>query len=107
MTCNVWSYNLCRITGSTLLLLYALSNMLLMLLVLLLLMLLCLFLFLLIRLCLFTGEVGKEMYIVNRGRLHVVADNGKTVLSSLKPGSYDETRSRGCETTKTDETDFN
>ncbi|BFZ06057.1 hypothetical protein BsWGS_09096 [Bradybaena similaris] len=34
------------------------------------------------------GEVGKEMYIVNRGRLHVVADNGKTVLASLKPGSY-------------------
>ncbi|KAL3848229.1 hypothetical protein ACJMK2_019101 [Sinanodonta woodiana] len=34
------------------------------------------------------GEVGKEMYIVNRGRLHVVADNGKTVLATLKPGSY-------------------
>lgn len=33
-----------------------------------------------------TGEVGKEMYIVNRGRLHVVADNGKTVLATLKPG---------------------
>lgn len=28
------------------------------------------------------------MYIVNRGRLHVVADNGKTVLATLKPGSY-------------------
>lgn len=34
------------------------------------------------------GEVGKEMYIVNRGRLHVVGDNGKTVLATLKPGSY-------------------
>ncbi|KAH9499818.1 hypothetical protein Btru_076704 [Bulinus truncatus] len=33
------------------------------------------------------GEVGKEMYIVNRGRLHVVADNGKTVLATLKPGA--------------------
>lgn len=28
------------------------------------------------------------MYIVNRGRLQVVADNGKTVLATLKPGSY-------------------
>ena len=37
---------------------------------------------------LFTGEVGKEMYIVNRGRLQVVADDGKTVLATLKPGSY-------------------
>lgn len=36
----------------------------------------------------FTGEVGKEMYIVNRGRLQVVADNGKTVMASLKAGSY-------------------
>ncbi|CAG7719439.1 unnamed protein product [Allacma fusca] len=34
------------------------------------------------------GEVGKEMYIVNRGRLQVVADDGKTVLATLKPGSY-------------------
>ncbi|XP_023933698.1 cyclic nucleotide-gated cation channel alpha-3 [Lingula anatina] len=34
------------------------------------------------------GEVGKEMYIVNRGKLQVVADNGKTVLATLKPGSY-------------------
>jgi CRP-like cAMP-binding protein len=32
--------------------------------------------------------VGKEMYIVNRGRLQVVADDGKTVLATLKPGSY-------------------
>lgn len=40
-------------------------------------------------LCLhFAGEVGKEMYIVNRGRLQVVADNGKTVMASLKAGSY-------------------
>lgn len=36
----------------------------------------------------FTGEVGKEMYIVNRGRLQVVADNGRTVLATLKAGSY-------------------
>jgi len=28
------------------------------------------------------------MYIVNRGRLQVVADNGKTVMASLKAGSY-------------------
>lgn len=36
----------------------------------------------------YVGEVGKEMYIVNRGRLQVVADNGKTVMASLKAGSY-------------------
>lgn len=35
-----------------------------------------------------SGEVGKEMYIVNRGRLQVVNDNGKTVLATLRPGSY-------------------
>lgn len=35
-----------------------------------------------------SGEVGKEMYIVNRGRLQVVADNGKTVLATLRAGSY-------------------
>ncbi|XP_022238753.1 cyclic nucleotide-gated channel rod photoreceptor subunit alpha-like [Limulus polyphemus] len=34
------------------------------------------------------GEVGKEMYIVSRGRLEVVTDNGKTVLATLKAGSY-------------------
>ncbi|XP_039765525.1 cyclic nucleotide-gated cation channel alpha-3 isoform X2 [Pararge aegeria] len=34
------------------------------------------------------GEVGKEMYIVNRGRLTVVGDNGKTVLATLRAGSY-------------------
>jgi CRP-like cAMP-binding protein len=38
--------------------------------------------------CLCAGEVGKEMYIVNRGRLQVVADNGRTVLATLKAGSY-------------------
>jgi CRP-like cAMP-binding protein len=32
------------------------------------------------------GEVGKEMYIVNRGKLHVMADNHKTVLATLKAG---------------------
>ncbi|KAL1513297.1 hypothetical protein ABEB36_002721 [Hypothenemus hampei] len=36
----------------------------------------------------FQGEVGKEMYIVNRGRLQVVADNGRNVLATLKAGSY-------------------
>jgi CRP-like cAMP-binding protein len=35
-----------------------------------------------------TGEVGKEMYICARGRLEVVVDNGKTVLATLKAGSY-------------------
>ncbi len=35
-----------------------------------------------------SGEVGKEMYIVNRGRLQVVADSGRTVLATLRPGSY-------------------
>ncbi|XP_076349243.1 uncharacterized protein LOC143246427 [Tachypleus tridentatus] len=34
------------------------------------------------------GEVGKEMYIVNRGRLQVVTDSGKTVLATLRAGSY-------------------
>lgn len=28
------------------------------------------------------------MYIVNRGKLQVVGDNGKTVLATLKAGSY-------------------
>ncbi len=28
------------------------------------------------------------MYIVSRGRLQVVADNGKTILATLRPGSY-------------------
>ena len=47
-----------------------------------------LFLFLIPAICQLTGEVGKEMYIVNRGRLQVVGDNGKTVMASLKAGSY-------------------
>jgi len=34
------------------------------------------------------GEVGREMYIVNRGKLHVMADNNRTVLATLKAGSY-------------------
>jgi len=37
---------------------------------------------------LIAGEVGKEMYIVNRGRLQVVTADGKTVLATLKAGSY-------------------
>lgn len=35
-----------------------------------------------------SGEVGKEMYICARGRLEVVVDDGKTVLATLKAGSY-------------------
>lgn len=34
------------------------------------------------------GEVGKEMYIVNRGKLQVVNDNGVCVLATLRAGSY-------------------
>lgn len=34
------------------------------------------------------GEVGKEMYIVNGGKLQVISDNGKIVLATLKAGSY-------------------
>ena len=34
------------------------------------------------------GEVGREMYIVNRGRLEVVSEDGCNVLCSLETGSY-------------------
>lgn len=34
------------------------------------------------------GEVGKEMYIVNRGKLQVVSDTGSHVLATLRAGSY-------------------
>ena len=33
------------------------------------------------------GDVGKEMYIVKRGKLSVVADDGKTVYATLGAGS--------------------
>lgn len=33
------------------------------------------------------GDVGKEMYIVKRGRLSVVADDGSSVLATLGAGS--------------------
>lgn len=33
------------------------------------------------------GDVGKEMYIVKRGRLSVVADDGMSVLATLGAGS--------------------
>lgn len=33
------------------------------------------------------GDVGKEMYIVKRGRLSVVADDGISVLATLGAGS--------------------
>lgn len=34
------------------------------------------------------NEVGHEMYIVSRGILEVVTDEGKTVVATLKAGSY-------------------
>lgn len=35
------------------------------------------------------GEIGRDMYIVSRGRLEVVAeDGGRTVLATLRPGSH-------------------
>ncbi|CAH1777821.1 unnamed protein product [Owenia fusiformis] len=33
------------------------------------------------------GDIGREMYIVKRGRLSVVADDGKTVFATLSDGS--------------------
>ena len=33
------------------------------------------------------GDIGKEMYIVKRGRLSVVADDGKTIYATLSDGS--------------------
>ena len=34
------------------------------------------------------GEVGHEMYIVNRGKLEVLSEEGDVVLCVLQPGSY-------------------
>lgn len=34
------------------------------------------------------GDVGREMYIVNRGRLEVLADENKAALKELVPGEY-------------------
>ena len=33
------------------------------------------------------GDVGKEMYIIKRGKLDVVADDGKTVFVTLADGA--------------------
>ncbi|KAF7256757.1 hypothetical protein EG68_05789, partial [Paragonimus skrjabini miyazakii] len=34
------------------------------------------------------GEIGKQMFIVNRGTLHVLGDDNKSVLATLRAGSY-------------------
>jgi cyclic nucleotide gated channel alpha 3 len=34
------------------------------------------------------GDIGREMYFVKRGVLHVVSDDGKTVFAKLREGSY-------------------
>lgn len=33
------------------------------------------------------GDIGKEMYIIKRGQLGVVSDDGKTTFVILKEGS--------------------
>ena len=34
------------------------------------------------------GDVGREMYIISRGRVVVTADNGRTVFAELSDGDY-------------------
>lgn len=34
------------------------------------------------------GDVGHEMYIIGRGRVVVVADNGRRVFATLSDGDY-------------------
>jgi len=34
------------------------------------------------------GDIGREMYIIGRGRLVVVADNGHKILATLSEGDY-------------------